>query len=51
MGPRASFTNQDYRKVSNIRCTQYPNIDVSCLVLHLSVPNPLKPGVKLRMEM
>ena len=41
----------NYRQVSNIRSTQSPNIDVSCLVLQLSLPNPLKPGVKLRMKM
>ena len=31
--------------------TQSPNINVSCLVLQLSLINPLKPGVKLRMKM
>ena len=40
-----------YHQVSNIRCTQSPNINVSCLVLQLSLPNPLKPSVKLRMKM
>ena len=40
-----------YSKISNISHTQSPNINVSHLVLQLSVPNPLKPGVKLRMKM
>ena len=43
--------NIDYRQFSNIRCTQSQNINVSRLVLQLSSPNPLKPGVKLRMKM
>ena len=41
----------DYRQFSNIRRTQSQNINVSRLVLQLSLPNPLKPGVKLRMKM
>ena len=45
------FTRIDYRKFSNIRRTQSQNINVSCLVLQLSLPNPLKPGVKFRMKM
>ena len=40
-----------YRKISNTRRTQSQNINVSRLVLQLSLPNPLKPGVKLKMEM
>ena len=40
-----------YRKVSNIRRNKSPNIDVSGLVLQLSLSNLLKPGVKLRMKM
>ena len=40
-----------YRQVSNIRRTQSKNTNVSRLVLQLSLPNPLKPGVKLRMKM
>ena len=40
-----------YRKISNIRCTKFPNFNVSCLVLQLSLPNPMKPGVKSRMKM
>ena len=41
----------DYRQFSNIRCTQFQNINGSRLVLQLTLPNPLKPGVKLRMKM
>ena len=41
----------DYRQFSNIRRTQSQNIKVSRLVLMLSLPNPLKPCVKLRMKM
>ena len=37
-----------YRKTSNIRLTESPNLYVSRLVLQLSLPNPFKPGVKLR---
>ena len=38
-------------KSLNISCTNYQNLNVSCLVLQLSLPNLLKPGVKLRMKM
>ena len=41
-----------YRQTSNIRRTKSPNLKVSRLVPHLSLPgNPLKPGVKSRMTM
>ena len=40
-----------YRQFSNISRTQSPNINLSRLVLQLSLPNPLKPGAKLRMKM
>ena len=40
-----------YRKVSNIRRTKSQNLNDSRLVLQLSLPNPLKPCVKLRMKM
>ena len=40
-----------YRNTSNIRHTKYQNINDSRLVLQLSLPNPLKPGVKSRMKM
>ena len=32
-----------YRQFSNIRHTHSPNLNVSRLVLQLSLPNPLKP--------
>ena len=40
-----------YRKVSNIRRTKCQHLNDSCLVLQLSVPNPLKPSVKSIMKM
>ena len=40
-----------YRKISNIRRTKSPNLNVSRLVFQLSLPNPMKPGVKSRMKM
>ena len=46
----AWFT-ETYRQFSNIRRTQSQNIYVSRVVLQLSLPNPLKPDVKLRMKM
>ena len=36
---------------SNLWYYQIPNLNVSGLVLQLSLSNPLKPGVKLRMKM
>ena len=47
---RSSFhiwcTLDTYRKISNIRRTKFQNLNVSHLVLQLSLPNPWKPGVK-----
>ena len=40
----------NYRKISNIRHTKSPNLNVSCLVLQLSLHNPMKPGVKLILK-
>ena len=40
-----------YRQFSNISRAQSQSINVSRLVLQLSLPNPLKPGVELRMKM
>ena len=40
-----------YRKISNIRYTKFPNLNVFRLILQLYLPNPMKPGVKLRMKM
>ena len=39
-----------YRQTSNIRRTKSQNLNVSLLVSQLSLPNPLKPGVKSRMK-
>ena len=40
-----------YRKISNISRTKSSNVNVSRLVLQLSLPNPMKPGVKTRINM
>ena len=40
-----------YRKTSSISRTKSQNLNVSCFLLQRSLPNPLKPGVKLRMKM
>ena len=42
---------REYRQISNISCTKSQNLNVSHLALQLSLPNPLKPGVKSRMKM
>ena len=43
-------TKHNYRQTSNIRHNKYQNLNVSRLVLQLSLTNALKPGVKARME-
>ena len=57
-GPRSdnlfcmkSLYNEAYRKTSSISRTKSQNLNVSCILLQLSLLNPLKPGVKLRMKM
>ena len=40
-----------YRKTSSISRSKPQNLNVSHLVLQLSLPNSLKPNVKLRMKM
>ena len=40
-----------YCIISNISGTKSPNLNVSRLVMQLSLPNPMKPGVKLSMKM
>ena len=40
-----------YRQVSNIRRTKSKTLNVSCLVLQLSLPSTLKSGIKWRMKM
>ena len=37
-------------KPLSISRTKFQNLNVSCLLLQWSLPNPLKPGVKLRMN-
>ena len=45
------IANHNYCKISNIRRTESQNLNVSRLILQLSLPNPMKPGVKSRMKM
>ena len=40
-----------YRRIFYKSRTKCQNLNVPCLVLQLSLPNPLKPGVKPRMNM
>ena len=40
-----------YHKTSSINCTKSQHLNVSFLLLQWSLPNPLKPGAKLRMKM
>ena len=42
---------ETYCEISNTRHTKSQNLNVSRLVLQLSLPNPLKPGVKSRMKL
>ena len=49
-GTMPSWKHLYYRQFSNISCTQPQNINVSHLVMLLSLPNPLKPGVRLKMK-
>ena len=41
----------DYRKIASIIRSESQNLNVSCLVFQLALPNPLKPGVESRMKM
>ena len=45
------YMKQIYRKTSSISHTKSQSLNVSHLVLQLSLPNPLKPGVKSSMKM
>ena len=36
-----------YCQISNIRCNKSETLNVSCLVLQLSLPNPLGPGIEV----
>ena len=44
------FFKMTYHQTSNISRTKSRNLNVYRLVLQLSFPNPLKPGVKSRMK-
>ena len=46
-----NMNHESCRKNSSINRTKSQNLNVSCILLHLSSFNPLKPGVKLRMKM
>ena len=46
-----SWRTWAYRQISNIGRTKPKTLKVSCLVLELSLPNPLKSGIKSRMKM
>ena len=47
----ASCLNKWYCQTSNISHTKSQHLNVSRLILQLSLPNPLQPGVKSRMKM
>ena len=51
LDPYQMLYHVSYCQTSNISCTKSQNINASCLVLQLSLPNPLKPGIKLRIKM
>ena len=40
----------DYREISNTRWTKSQNLNVSHLILQLSLPSQLKPGVKVKND-
>ena len=46
-----NYSHESYHKTSNISCTQSQNWNVSHLILQLSLPNLLKPGVESKMKM
>ena len=45
------YTRYKYRQILIMRLVKFQNLNVSRLVLELSLPNPLKPGVRSRMKM
>ena len=47
----SSGAYSNYRQTSNTKRTESPNLNISRLILQLSFPNVLKPGVKSRMKM
>ena len=48
---RQSITYRGNRQISDISHTKSQTLNVSCLVLQLSLSDPLKPGIKSRMKM
>ena len=46
-----AILNETHRKMSDISRTKLQNLNDSGLVLHLSLPSSLKPGVRARMKM
>ena len=48
---RCRFVGHLYRELSDISRTKSQNLNDSRLVLHLSLPNLLKPGVNYRTRM
>ena len=40
-------SRHDHCQISDIICTESQNSNVSCLILQLSLPSPLKPGVNM----
>ena len=48
---KVNMRYDEYHQTSNIRCTKSQNLNVSHLILQLSLPHLLKPGVKSRMKM
>ena len=47
---RPCVVDMKYHQTSYINHTKSQNLNVSNLVLEMTLPNPLKPGVKLRMK-
>ena len=47
---KSNFETLLKHQISNIRRTKSQNLNVSRLVLQLSLPNQLKPDVKSRMK-
>ena len=49
---KSFYTDYDkkHRKISSINRTKSENLSDCRLVLQLSLANPLKPGIKLRMK-
>ena len=43
--------SESYRQICNIRRTEFQNLNVFSLVLHLSLPHLFKPCVKSKMKM